>query len=58
MKLHYIFYIVGIIFIFASVIYFAREFINELPDAIKLIILIASVIITFVVAELLRGNDL
>lgn len=58
MKFQYIFYIVGVIFIFASVIYFSREFINDLPDSIKLIILIVSVVVSFIVAELLRENNL
>jgi hypothetical protein len=57
MKLHYIFYIVGIIFIFATVIYFAKEFINDLPDGLKLLLLIFSIIITFILAEILRGGN-
>ena len=58
MKIEYIFYIIGVIFIFASVWYFAKEFIDQLPNAIKLIILIFSVIGSFIVAELLRGANL
>jgi len=58
MKLHYLFYIIGVIFIFSSVIYFSKEFIRDLPDAVKMIILVASVITSFIVAELLRGGDL
>lgn len=57
MKIQYIFYTVGVLFIFASVWYFAREFIDELPDTIKLFLLIVSVIITFIIAEFLRGAD-
>ena len=57
MKIQHIFYTVGVFFIFASVWYFAREFINDLPDPIKLGILIVSVIVTFIIAELLRGSD-
>ena len=57
MKIQYIFYSVGVIFIFAAVWYFAREFIDELPDPIKLMILIAAVVITFIIAEFLRGGD-
>ncbi|MFH1586043.1 MAG: hypothetical protein ABIB79_04705 [archaeon] len=58
MKLHYIFYIVGVIFIFASVWYFAKEFIEELPDMIKLVVLIISFIIAFIIGELFRGKNL
>lgn len=58
MKIQYIFYTVGILFIFAAVWYFAREFINELPDPIKLVLLIVATIIAFIVAEFLRGGDI
>lgn len=58
MKMHYLFYVVGVIFIFASVWYFTREFIRELPDMIKLILLIISVVVSFVVAEFMRGADI
>ena len=57
MKSHYIFYIVGVIFIFASVWWFAREFIDELPDPIKLMLLIVATVVTFIIAEFLRGAD-
>jgi len=58
MKIEYIFYILGVIFIFASVWWFAREFIDQLPNEIKLIILIFSFVGSFIIAELLRGGDL
>lgn len=58
MKIHHIFYIVGIIFIFASVWYFAREFIASLPDPIKLTLLIVSVVLSFILAEMFRGSNL
>ena len=57
MKIQHIFYIVGVLFIFASVWYFARTFINDLPDPIKLMLLIVSVVVTFIIAELLRGGE-
>lgn len=57
MKIQYIFYTVGVLFIFASVGYFTREFISELPDPIKLILLIVSVVVTFIIAEFLRGAE-
>lgn len=58
MKLEMIFYILGVIFIFASVLYFAWEFITDLPDPIKLAILIVATIIMFVVGEIMRETDL
>ena len=57
MKIQYIFYIVGIIFLFSSVWYFTREFIDELPNPIKLMLLIFSIILSFIVAEFLREGD-
>lgn len=57
MKVQYIFYIIGVLFIFSSVWYFAREFIADLPDPIKLILLIAAVIASFIVSEILRGGN-
>jgi len=54
MAIQNIFYGVGIIFIFVSIWYFARDFIAALPKEIKLILLIASIIITFILAELCR----
>ncbi len=57
MKIQHIFYFVGVLFIFASVWYFAREFIADLPNAIKLTLLIITVVISFIIAELLRSVD-
>jgi hypothetical protein len=58
MKIQYIFYVVGVIFIFASVIYFAKEFLLELPPPIQLILLILATVISFVIAEAFRGGDM
>ena len=58
MKIENVFYFVGVIFLFISVWYFAREFIDDLSNSIKLVILIISVIVTFVVGELLRESDI
>jgi cell division protein FtsW (lipid II flippase) len=57
MKVQYVFYTVGVLFIFASVWFFAREFIEELPDVLKLILLVIAIVITFIIAEFLRGAD-
>lgn len=58
MKVHHIFYVVGVLFIFASVWYFAREFIANLPPMVKTILLIISVVLSFVLAEVFRGSEL
>ena len=57
MKVQHIFYTIGVLFIFSSVWYFARTFINELPVSIKTMILIFAILVSFVIAELLRGAD-
>lgn len=57
MKIQSIFYLVGVIFIFASVWYFAREYIAQFPRIVKLILLIVSTIIIFIIAEFMRGAD-
>jgi hypothetical protein len=57
MKIQYAFYIVGVIFIFATVIYFVREYIDLMADSLKLVLLLVSIIVTFVVAEILREYD-
>lgn len=57
MKIQYAFYIVGVIFIFASVIYFTKEFIKDLPDPLKLVLLIISMIASFIIAEFARGGN-
>jgi hypothetical protein len=57
MKIQSIFYIVGVIFIFAAVWYFAKEYIAQFPNSIKLILLIVSTIVAFIIAEFMRGAD-
>lgn len=58
MKIQYLFYIVGVIFIFISVWYFAREYIAQFPRIIKLVLLLVSIVVTYVAAELMRGSDI
>jgi len=57
MKVQSIFYLVGVVFIFASVWYFAREYIAQFPNSIKLILLVVSTIVIFIIAEFMRGAD-
>ena len=57
MKIQSIFYIIGVIFIFAAVWYFAKEYIAQFPNSIKLILLIVATIVTFIIAEFMRGAD-
>ena len=58
MKIQYLFYIVGVIFVFATVWYFAKEYIAQFPNIIKLILLVVSIVILYVVAEFMRRADI
>jgi len=58
MKIQYLFYVVGVIFIFVSVWYFAREYIAQFPNIIKLILLLVSIVVSFIAAEFTRGSDI
>jgi len=57
MKVQYLFYIVGIIFVFVAVWYFAREYIAQFPRIIKLILLIVAIVVSYVIAEFMRGSE-
>jgi uncharacterized membrane protein len=57
MKVQGVFYAVGIIFIFATVGYFVYQFLDNIPDEIKFILLVFVTVVSFVVAELLRSFD-
>ena len=58
MKIQYLFYVVGVIFVFAAVWYFAHEYIAQFPRIIKLILLVVSVVVAYVIAEFMRGGDI
>jgi len=57
MKLEYLFYVLGIIFIFATVAYFSYNYLFNLSDGIKLIILILAMIVFFVLGEVFWEKD-
>ncbi len=57
MKIQYLFYIVGMIFVFVTVWYFAYEWIKDFDKIIKLILLVVAIVISYVVAEFMRGSD-
>jgi len=58
MKLQYLFYIIGIIFLFATVSYFAYNYLFDLPDSIKTIILLLGVIVFFVLGDVMWEQNL
>lgn len=54
----YIFYIIGIVFVFATVAYFSYEYLFNLSDIVKTIILVLLVIVFFVVADFMAERDI
>ncbi len=58
MRVQYLFYIVGIIFVFIAVGYFVREYIAQFPKIIKLVLLLVSVVVSYIVAEFMRESDI
>ncbi len=57
-KAQYIFYVVGIIFLFATVIYFSYEYLFNLSDAIKTIILVCLTVAFFFLADYMNRRDI
>lgn len=57
MKVQSVFYILGVVFILFAVVYFASEFLRDLPNMVKLVMLIVAFIASFIIAEMLRGAD-
>ena len=53
-KAQYIFFVIGIVFLFATIAYFSYEFLFNLSNTIKTIVLICSVIVFFTIAEFMR----
>jgi len=56
-KAQYIFYIIGIIFLFATVAYFSYEYLFSLSDIVKTIILVCLVIVFFFVADFMAERE-
>ncbi len=52
-----IFYIIGIVFLFSTVMYFSYEFLFSLSDGIKTVILVCLIVASFFGAEVLRERD-
>ncbi|MEK6974636.1 MAG: hypothetical protein AABW41_05370 [Nanoarchaeota archaeon] len=57
-KAQYIFYVLGIIFLFSTVAYFSYQYLFNLSNTIKLIILICLIIASFFIADYLRERDI
>jgi len=58
MKLQYLFYVLGIVFLFATISYFSYNYLFNLSDMLKTIILILLIIIFFVVGEVMEEKDI
>lgn len=58
LKAEYIFYILGIIFLFATVAYFSYEYLFSLSDIVKTIILVCLVVASFFVADWMAERDI
>jgi len=57
-KSEYIFYIIGIVFLFSAVAYFSYEYLFSLSDIIKTIILVCLIIIFFFLADFMAERDI
>lgn len=53
----YIFYVIGIIFLFSTIAYFAYQYLFDLSDIVKTIILVCLAIVFFFVAEFMAERD-
>ena len=56
-KAQYIFYIIGIVFLFATVAYFSYGYFFNLSDIIKAIILVCLTIVFFFVADFMAERE-
>ncbi len=56
LKIQYIFYVLGIIFLFITVAYFSYEYVFNLSDSLKTVILICLIIVFFFLADFLAGK--
>jgi hypothetical protein len=57
-KLQYIFYGVGIVFLFATILYFSYEYLFNLSTLAKTLILGCLVVVFFFAGDLLQERDI
>lgn len=57
-KAQYIFYVMGIVFLFVTVGYFSYEYLFSLSDIVKTMILLCAVIAFFFGADFMSGRDI
>ncbi len=58
MRFQHLFYILGIIFLFATITYFSYNYLFNLSDMIKTIILILLFIIFFFLGEIMEDKEI
>ncbi|HLC31677.1 MAG TPA: hypothetical protein VJK51_03340 [Candidatus Nanoarchaeia archaeon] len=58
MNLQYLFYVLGVIFLFATVAYFSYNYLFELTDGIKTIVLALAIVIFFVLGEVMEEKEI
>jgi len=58
MKFQNLFYIIGIIFLFATASYFSYNYLFNLSDSLKTIMLVLLIIIFFVIGGLFEERDI
>lgn len=58
MKIQVLFYVIGIIFLFATVVYFAYNYLFRASDMIKTVQLILLVVVFFVLGNTMEGKDI
>lgn len=54
MKVQYIFYVIGIVFLFSTVAYFSYEYLFSLSNVVKTVILVCLSIMFFFVGDFLK----
>ena len=57
MRLQNLFYIIGIVFLFATITYFSYNYLFNLSDTIKTIILALLIIVFFSLGAILEDKD-
>ncbi len=57
-KVQYIFYSIGIIFLFSTLAYFSYEFLFSLSDMVKTIILVCLIVIFFFLADFMAERGI
>ena len=57
-KAEYIFYVIGIVFVFATISYFSYEYLFDLPDIVKAVILFSASVLFFFAADFLAERGI